>query len=319
MAGTIEGGQKAAATNKKRYGEGFYVDIGAKGGKNGKTCGILAVMSTARPLSINPKYKVLDTGVVLGLTGLPRKPQVDAKGYLRVQVRAPGKKNGVATLKLHRAVAEAFVPNPDNLPQVDHLDGDKSNNHYRNLEWVTNEENQRRAKAKGVYLKRLPDNILKYGGQIITAIESGYVATDLFGAYDIERKTFWSAVENGRISPQPLTTLKTGRKKKYYYFDSSRNKWRVERSDAIPLGKQFDTEREARLYAEQSITGGFASHVVDKNGLTGPQRASIYGAEGGKTSRRTKKIGAYMNTPHNPESVRKTKQRAQLRREDKKG
>ena len=45
------------------------------------------------------------------------------------------------TFKVHRLVAKAFIPNPDNKPECDHLDKDKTNNCVSNLRWVSTEEN----------------------------------------------------------------------------------------------------------------------------------------------------------------------------------
>ena len=54
--------------------------------------------------------------------------------------------NKPRTFTVHRLVAEAFIPNPDNLPMVDHIDQDKTNNKVSNLRWVDNTENQRNRK-----------------------------------------------------------------------------------------------------------------------------------------------------------------------------
>jgi hypothetical protein len=53
-------------------------------------------------------------------------------------------------ISIHRAVALLYVPNPNNLPQVNHIDGDKLNNHYTNLEWVTNKQNRIHAIENGL-------------------------------------------------------------------------------------------------------------------------------------------------------------------------
>lgn len=67
-----------------------------------------------------------------------RKLNMNRDGYLLVNLY----KNGVSKrLLVHRLVAKAFLPNPNNLPQVNHKDGAKSNNHIENLEWCTASEN----------------------------------------------------------------------------------------------------------------------------------------------------------------------------------
>lgn len=71
----------------------------------------------------------------------------DKKGYLRVRVY---KGSYRATCKVHRLVAEAFIPNDNCLPQVNHKDGNKQNNHYDNLEWVTNADNHAHKVSMGL-------------------------------------------------------------------------------------------------------------------------------------------------------------------------
>lgn len=72
--------------------------------------------------------------------GQIRTPVLDQKGYLRVTLKARSI-NRKETIKVHRAVAQAFIPNPENKSQVNHINEIKTDNSVENLEWVTNYEN----------------------------------------------------------------------------------------------------------------------------------------------------------------------------------
>lgn len=91
-------------------------------------------------------YEITKMGEVINLkTGRILKPQPNNKGYLRVQLC--GKRYFV-----HRLVAEKYLPNPNNLEQVNHKDGNKTNNNVENLEWVSNETNHIHAVKSGLLL-----------------------------------------------------------------------------------------------------------------------------------------------------------------------
>lgn len=75
-------------------------------------------------------------------------------GYLTCRIVCSQRKRGI-TSTVHRLIAITFLPNPDGLPEVDHLDTDRTNNHVNNLRWITSAANKRRAGAKPVYLHDL--------------------------------------------------------------------------------------------------------------------------------------------------------------------
>lgn len=91
------------------------------------------------PIKDYPNYSINENGEVKSIyISKPLKPRTAGRGYYCYQLR---NENGVKNEYIHRLVAKTFIPNPHNLPQVDHIDGNKSNNNVNNLRWVSNYEN----------------------------------------------------------------------------------------------------------------------------------------------------------------------------------
>ena len=101
-------------------------------------------------------YSISDNGIVRNdTTGHILSIQTDKQGYRLIQLPTAEKRHG--SFLIHRLVAEAFIPNPDNLHCVNHKDENPTNNHVDNLEWCTHKYNN----EYGTRLKRVIETRLK--------------------------------------------------------------------------------------------------------------------------------------------------------------
>lgn len=107
-------------------------------------------------------------------------PFPDKKGYLQVDLRK-------RSIKVHRIVAETFIPNPENKQQINHIDGNKSNNRVENLEWCTQSENQKHAYKNGLKpksvarskTKEVKDLLNKYRNESNEKRKTPVIATNI--------------------------------------------------------------------------------------------------------------------------------------------
>ncbi len=103
-------------------------------------------------------YQISNYGRVRNVnTGKILKPQTRPDGYISIYI---GKRGSQKNRKLHRIIAEAFIPNPNNYPEVNHKNEDKSDNRIENLEWCTREYNMSYGKYS-LYKVPLVDSSIK--------------------------------------------------------------------------------------------------------------------------------------------------------------
>lgn len=140
-----------------------------------------------------PRIEVNEKGQIrYRYTGKLASTSVAATGYIQVGIWIGNK---VKTFNVHRLVAEAFIPNPDNLPQINHKDENRTNCSVDNLEWCTSKYNN------------------NYGGKIERLRQHGckpVVAIDKETGAEHE---FFSAAEAGRrfsINPDSITRVLRG-------------------------------------------------------------------------------------------------------------
>ena len=130
------------------------------------------------------------------------KPAKDQNGYLRTSL---SDKNHIhKTVKVHRLVAEAFLDNPSDFPQVNHKDGNKQNNSANNLEWCDQSHNMKHAIKTG--LKRLDgayNPAAKLTTEDVSFIREHYKPRDkqfgiiaLANRFNVHRKTIGRIIAN---------------------------------------------------------------------------------------------------------------------------
>ena len=104
--------------------------------------GFYEVSSLGRVRSLDRRVFNPKSGMTLR-KGVVLTPNLNHKGYEYVGFNKNGVRSGL--LFIHRLVANAFIENPNDLPQVNHIDGNKINNSALNLEWISNIDNQKHA------------------------------------------------------------------------------------------------------------------------------------------------------------------------------
>lgn len=133
------------------------------------------------------------------------KPNIKKNGYAYIILKSDSK---TETRRLHRVVANAFIPNPNNYEQVNHLDGNKLNNCVANLEWCTQSENLRHAYANNL-IKHYTKKVLKCDG------ETGLVLEEFPSMIDAVKSVYG---RNGESARCMISMCCNGRIRKAYGF-----------------------------------------------------------------------------------------------------
>lgn len=145
-------------------------------------------------------YSVSTEGQVRNdITGKLLSPGTTGNGYQKVVLYSQGKRNEYS---VHRLVALAFLDNPENKPQVNHIDGNKANNNLNNLEWCTVSENLVHAYAHGLTsTKGNNSRVAKLTEKDVVSIKEmirdGHRLIDIAKQFGVRKSTI-SQIKSGR-------------------------------------------------------------------------------------------------------------------------
>lgn len=187
------------------------------------------------------------------------KQRLDSKGYCTITIVSDLKIR--KTLKLHRLVAEAFIPNPENKPQVNHIFNIKIHNFITDLEWITNIENMRHSYENGYRdgMVRGENN----GRSILKECDVVYIYTNP------DRKCCVDLEKEFKLEKSTIHSIYSGKNWSYLTKDLDRNM--ISSNDRFY--KLFDLKLNTVHYFNNSndvnsflsISGGYIFTIIKNN------------------------------------------------------
>lgn len=220
-----------------------------------------------------PGYQVSNRGRVKSFkrynNGRMLYPCIGSKGYPFVRLYYS---NGIKTVDVHRLVAYAFIPNQNGYPEVNHIDGDKTNNCVENLEWCTKSQN---CKHRDILYPEL-----RKGEMCGTSKLTNDQVLDIYHALHNNKASICELMEKYNMSQSAISSIKIG-----YCWSS------VTHHSYTPIGIRKLSIQDARDIYNRAWSGRYSySEIADLYGITVSAVKNIK-----KGHRRSKDTGHYNN------------------------
>lgn len=153
------------------------------------------------------RYEASETGEIRhSLNKNIRKPRINKFGYLQLNFSRNDGTGKSDTILIHRLIAMTFIPNPLNLPEVNHKDGNKQNNSVENLEWCTVSDNAKHAYKMGLQQSQKGENHVKakltndQAKQVKQIYNEGVSQQKIADFFDVSQRTISRIVRGERYN-----------------------------------------------------------------------------------------------------------------------